>query len=133
MESLGFNIQAAAVLDTLTEDVIKSSQIEGENLQRPQVRSSIARRLGMDVSGLPIPERNVEGVVEMMMDATQNANKPLSTSRLFAWHAALFPTGRSGMTRIRVGKWRDDKKGPMQVISGPIGRRQIHFVAPAAS
>jgi Fic family protein len=132
MESLGFSLRAEAVLATLTEDVLKSSEIEGELLDKEQVRSSIARRLGMDVVGLVPADRNVEGVVEMMLDATQNFAAPLTKARLFDWHAALFPTGRSGMTQIIVGEWRDDANGPMQVVSGPIGRERVHFEAPAA-
>lgn len=133
MESLGFDLRAEAVLQTLTEDVTRSSEIEGEVLDRNQVRSSIARRLGMDIGGLAPADRNVEGVVEMMLDATQNFEKPLTRDRLFAWHAALFPTGRSGMSKINVGEWRDDANGPMQVVSGPIGRERVHYVAPGAS
>lgn len=132
MEALGFALRSEAELQTLTEDVIKSSEIEGEKLDREQVRSSIARRLGMHVGGLIPADRNVEGVVEMMLDATRKFDKPLSVRRLFDWHAALFPTGRSGMTRIRVGQWRDDKTGPMQVVSGPVGRERVHYEAPAA-
>jgi Fic family protein len=132
MEGLGFAFKAEAVLQTLTEEVIKSSEIEGEVLDREQVRSSIARRLGMDIGALMPTDRHVEGVVEMMLDATQKYIEPLTTERLFAWHAALFPTGRSGMNRISVGQWRDDKAGPMQVISGPMGRERIHYQAPAA-
>ena len=132
MESLGFSLREEAVLQTLTEDVIQSSEIEGEHLDREQVRSSIARRLGMDVAGLVPSDRNVEGVVEMMLDATQRFAEPLTDDRLFGWHAALFPTGRSGMTRIAVGTWRDDASGPMQVVSGPIGRERVHYEAPAA-
>lgn len=132
MEALGFQLRAEAVLQTLTEDVLKSSEIEGEQLDKDQVRSSIARRLGMDVGGLTPAERHVEGVVEMMLDATQNFKAVLTTERLFGWHAALFPTGRSGMSRIRVGKWRDDKDGPMQVVSGPIGKERVHYQAPPA-
>ena len=97
------------------------------------MRSSIARRLGIDVAGLVVAERNVEGVVEMMLDATQNFAHPLTEDRLFAWHAALFPTGRSGMSKIVVGGWRDDSSGPMQVVSGPMGREKVHFEAPAAA
>lgn len=133
MEALGFSLRAEAVLQTLTEDVLKSSEIEGELLDKEQVRSSIARRLGMDVGGLVPADRNVEGVVEMMLDATQNHAKPVDEERLFAWHAALFPTGRSGMSRIRVGAWRDDASGPMQVVSGPIGRERVHYEAPEAT
>lgn len=132
MEALGFELRAEAVLHTLTEDVLKSSEIEGESLDKAQVRSSIARRLGMDIGGLMAADRNVEGVVEMMLDATQRYNEPLMEERLFAWHAALFPTGRSGMTKITVGAWRMDQSGPMQVVSGPVGRERIHYQAPAA-
>ena len=132
MESLGFQLREESVLRTLTEEVVKSSEIEGELLDRDQVRSSIARRLGMDVAGMVPADRNVDGVVEMMLDATQNYAEPLTDKRLFDWHAALFPTGRSGMSRITVGNWRDDKSGPMQVVSGPMGRETVHFEAPAA-
>jgi Fic family protein len=132
MEGFGFQLRAEAVLQTLTEEVIKSSEIEGEILDRDQVRSSLARRLGVDIGGLTPTERHVEGVVEMMLDATQRYAEPLTQSRLFAWHAALFPTGHSGMTKIKVGGWRSDKAGPMQVVSGPIGRERIHYQAPAA-
>jgi len=133
MESLGFAHQAEAVLETLTEDVVKSSEIEGEVFDRAQVRSSVARRLGMDVGGLKAADRDVEGVVEMMLDATQRYAEPLTAERLFDWHAALFPTGRSGMRRIAVGAWRDDALGPMQVVSGPYGRERVHFEAPPAN
>jgi Fic family protein len=121
------------VLQTLTEEVITSSAIEGENLDREQVRSSLARRLGIDIGGLTRAERSVEGVVEMMLDATERYVEPLTEERLFAWHAALFPTGRSGMTRITVGAWRTDGSAPMQVVSGPVGRERVHYEAPAAS
>lgn len=131
MEALGFKLRQEAVLKTLTEDVLKSSEIEGEQLDAEQVRSSIARRLGMDVGGLKPVDRNVEGVVEMMLDATRHYEQPLTAERLFAWHASLFPTGRSGMSRIRVGAWRDDSNGPMQVVSGATGRERVHFEAPA--
>ena len=132
MEGLGFDLQKEAELETLTLDVLKSSEIEGEVLDRDQVRSSIARRLGMDVVGLVPADRDVEGVVEMMLDATQNYSKPLTADRLFGWHAALFPTGRSGMSRITVGAWRTPDGDPMQVVSGPIGRERVHYEAPAA-
>lgn len=132
MEALGFDLRDEAHLHTLTEDVVKSSEIEGENLDRDQVRSSIARRLGMGVAGLVPADRNVEGVVEMMIDATGNFREPLTAERLFAWHASLFPTGRSGMRTIIVGDWRDDRNGPMQVVSGPVGREKIHYEAPPA-
>jgi Fic family protein len=125
MKALGFPFQTEAVLQTLTEDVLKSSDIEGETLDRDQVRSSIARRLGIDIGGLTPAERDVEGVVEMMLDATQNYDKPLTARRLFNWHASLFPTARSGMAKIRVGAWRDDKTGPMQVVSGAIGKERV--------
>src|SRR6202166_3859932 len=132
MENLGFKLRQEAVLRTLTEDVLKSSEIEGEKLDAEQVRSSIARRLGMDIVGLKAVDRNVEGVVEMMLDATRQYDQPLTSERLFAWHASLFPTGRSGMRRIRVGAWRDDSDGPMEVASGEMGKELIHFQAPAA-
>ena len=133
MEALGFPLQQEAVLQTLTEDVLKSSDIEGETLDARQVRSSLARRLGMDVGGLGAADRRVEGVVEMMLDATRHYDQPLTVERLIGWHASLFPTGRSGMRRIRAGAWRDDRTGPMQVVSGPIGRERVHFEAPAAA
>jgi len=133
MEGLGFQLRKEAVLNTLTEDVLKSSEIEGEKLDRDQVRSSIARRLGIDIGGLIRADRDVEGVVEMMLDATQHYDRPLSVRRLFNWHAALFPTGRSGMSRIDVGTWRKDKNGPMQVVSGPIGKERVHYQAPPAA
>ena len=132
MEALGFNLRQEAVLKTLTEDVVKSSDIEGERLDREQVRSSIARRLGMDIGALKPADRNVEGVVEMMMDATRKYDQPLDAERLFAWHASLFPTGRSGMSKIRTGAWRDDSTGPMQVVSGAIGKERVHYEAPTA-
>ena len=133
MSALGFAMREEAVLATLTQDVLKSSEIEGERLDQDQVRSSIARRMGMDIAGLVQADRHVDGVVEMMLDATQNYSSPLTAARLFAWHAAMFPTGRSGMTAITVGAWRTDDKGPMQVVSGPIGRELVHYEAPAAA
>ena len=132
MEALGFNLRQEAVLQTLTADVLKSSEIEGEKLDAEQVRSSIARRLGMDIGALKPADRHVEGVVEMMLDATRHYDQSLTADRLFSWHASLFPTGRSGMTKIRAGSWRDDGTGPMQVVSGPIGKEHVHFQAPAA-
>jgi len=132
MEALGFNLQQEAVLQTLTADVLKSSEIEGEKLDAEQVRSSIARRLGIDIGALKPADRNVEGVVEMMLDATRHYNQPLTAERLFAWHASLFPTGRSGMSKIRAGAWRDDSTEPMQVVSGPMGKEEVHFEAPKA-
>jgi Fic family protein len=133
MEALGFPLRSEAVLQTLTQDVVKSSEIEGEVLDTDQVRSSIACRLGMDIGALTPADRHVEGVVEMMLDATQKYDTPLTTERLFGLHAALFPTGRSGMRKIRVGAWRDDKSGPMQVVSGAIGKQRVHYEAPAAA
>jgi Fic family protein len=132
MEGLGFQLRAEATLDSLTEEVLKSSEIEGETLDRDQVRSSIARWLGLDIGGLTPADRDVEGVVEMMLDATQNYSKPLTGRRLFDWQAALFPTGRNAMSKIKVGAWRDDAKGPMQVVSGAIGKERVHYEAPAA-
>jgi Fic family protein len=132
MKSLGFDLRAEANLKALTTEVVKSSSIEGERLNADDVRSSIARRLGMDVGGTSHASRDVEGVVEMMLNATQNYADPLTKERLFNWHAALFPTGRSGMRRIAVGKWRTDEDGPMQVVSGPMGNERVHFEAPAA-
>jgi Fic family protein len=132
MEALGFDLRSEAHLRTLTEDVVKSSEIEDEKLPPDQVRSSIARRLGMDVAGLVAADRDVEAVVDMMLDATTDYAKPLTAERLFAWHAALFPTGRSGMRKILAGAWRDDSAGPMQAVSGPIGREKVHYEAPPA-
>jgi Fic family protein len=129
MESLGFDLRNEALLDTLTLDVLKSSEIEGEYLNPEQVRSSIARRLGMEIAGSVDSDSNVDGVVEMMLDATQNCFKPLTAERLFDWHAALFPTGRSGMHKITVGNWRKDSTGPMQVVSGALGKEKVHFQA----
>ena len=133
MHTIGFHLQSEATLQILTLDVIKSSEIEGEILDMDQVRSSIARRLGMDIAGLVPADRNVDGVVEMMLDATQNYKSALTEDRLFGWHAALFPTGRAGMHKIVVGAWRNNaKKDLMQVVSGPIGREIIHYQAPDA-
>ena len=124
MRDLGFDLQQHAVLETLTQDVHKTSDIEGERLDVRQVRSSVARRLGMDAGGVKVEER-VEGVVEMMLDATGNYAEPLTRERLWGWQAALFPSGRSGLSRITVGDWRDDGTGPMQVVSGPLGRERV--------
>lgn len=129
MQALGFRLQEETILQTLTLDVVKSSEIEGKLLNTEQVRSSIAKRLGINVAGSVVVERDVEGVVEMMLDATQNYDQPLTDDRLFGWHAALFPTGRSGMHKIKVGAWRD---GPMHVVSGAMGRERVHFEAPEA-
>ncbi len=130
MEALGFTLRQEAVLETLTADVLKSSEIEGEKLDLRKVRSSVASRLGIDIGALDAPDRRVEGIVDMTLDATRNYDDPLSADRLFDWHASLFPTGRSGMSRIRVGAWR---QGPMAVISGPAGRQRVHFEAPPAA
>ena len=132
MQGLGFSLRNEAMLQTLTQDVLKSSEIEGEMLDRQQVRSSIARRLGIDIGALVPADRHVEGVVEMMLDATQSYDKHLTADRLFGWHAALFPTGRSGMRKIRVGGWRKEEDGPMQIVSGPAGRERVHYQAPGA-
>jgi Fic family protein len=132
MEALGFASRQEASLDVLTSDVVKPSAIEGETLSPEEVRSSIARRLGLDVAGVSKSARNVEGIVEMMLDATGNFDEPLTESRLFAWHAALFPTGRSGMASIAVGMWRPEEAGDMKVVSGPIGHERVHFEAPVA-
>jgi Fic family protein len=132
MEGLGFELKREASLSTLTNDVLKSSAIEGEILNPEEVRSSIARRLGIDMAGLIPASRDVEGIVEMMLDATQQFSKPLTELRLCNWHAALFPTGRSGMQRITVGEWRTSDAGPMQVVSGPVGKEKVHFEAPHA-
>ena len=132
MEGLGFRLRSEAKLSTLTADVVKSSAIEGEKLDAEEVRSSIARRLGLEYAGAAVAGRDVEGIVEMMLDATQNFAKPLTSERLFDWHAALFPTARSGMHKITVGAWRPVEAGAMQVVSGPIGREKVHFEAPSA-
>jgi Fic family protein len=132
MESLGFPLRTEASLQATTEEVVKSSEIEGETLDRDQVRSSIARRLGLDIGALTPADRHVEGIVEMMLDATENYAQALTDDRLFGWHAALFPTGRVGIHKITVGGWRKDQTGPMQVVSGPIGREHVHYQAPAA-
>ncbi len=132
MDGLGFTLKQEASLVMLTNDVVKSSAIEGENLNIDEVRSSIARRLGLDIAGLVPASRNVDGIVEMMLDATQQFAKPLTKNRLFDWHAALFPTERSGMHKIIVGAWRSSDSGAMQVVSGPIGREKVHFEAPSA-
>lgn len=133
MESLGFDLRNEALLDTLTMDVLKSSEIEGEFLNPDQVRSSIARKLGMEISGSVESDRDVDGVVEMMLDATQNCFKTLTADRLFDWHAALFPTARSGMYKITVADWRKDSIVPMQVVSGAMGKEKVHFQAPDSS
>lgn len=133
MEKLGFGLQEEASLQTLTLDVLKSSEIEGELLDATQVRSSIAKRLGIEIAGLVNADRHVEGIVEMMLDATQRFEMPVTEERLLGWHASLFPTGRSGLHKIVVGAWRDNQPhDPMQVVSGPIGKEKVHYEAPAA-
>ncbi len=132
MESLGFDLQNEAVLNILTLDVIKSSEIEGEFLEIKQVRSSIARRLGIEIAGAVESERHIDGIVEMMLDATQRYDLPLTKDRLFGWHAALFPTGWSNFYKITVADWRKDTAGPMQVVSGAMGKEKIHFQAPSS-
>ncbi|MBI2900232.1 MAG: Fic family protein [Planctomycetes bacterium] len=132
MDGLGFSQRTDAMLDTLTLDVVKSGEIEGETLRSDQVRSSIARRLGIDIAGLVPSDRRVDGVVEMTLEATQHFARPLSANRLFGWHKKLFPLSVPGASRLRIGAWRDDSKGPMQVVSGPMGRERVHFEAPAA-
>ena len=133
MEALGFSLRDEALLQTLTQDVVKTSEIEGERLDMELVRSSIARRLGMDAGAVATVDRYVEGIVEVMLDATQSYDKPLTKERLLAWHGALFPTGRSGLLQIKVADWRDDGDGPMQVVSGPVGRERVHYTAPPAA
>ncbi len=132
LANVGVSLRDRASLAALTEDVVKTSEIEGERLNVESVRSSIARRLGVDIGALAPVDRHVEGVVEMVMDATANAQQAVSRERLFGWHAALFPTGYAGLSRVKVGGWRDDASGPMQVVSGPIGRQRVHFEAPPA-
>ena len=130
--SLGFDMNRELAVDTLTTNVVSSSRIEGEMLDMEEVRSSVARRLGLDVAGLPHPDRNVDGVVEMMLDATEKCSEPLTRERLLDWHRSLFPTGFNNMGPIAVGEWRDDVSGPMRVVSGPIGSQRVHFEAPQA-
>lgn len=132
LADVGLALRDQASLSALTEDVIKTSEIEGEQLNVESVRSSIARRLGVDIGALAPVDRHVEGVVEMVFDATANCNAAITRDRLFGWHASIFPTGYSGLVRINVGDWRDDASGPMQVVSGPLGRQRVHFEAPPA-
>jgi Fic family protein len=132
LADVGAATRDQASLLALTDDVMKTSEIEGEHLNVASVRSSIARRLGVDIGALAPVDRHVEGVVEMVLDATANCGQPVTDERLFGWHAALFPTGYSGMARIKVAAWRDDATGPMQVISGPVARQKVHFEAPPA-
>ena len=131
MEGLGFELRREAGPGMLTREVVKSSAIEGETLDPEEVRSSIARRLGMDIAGRTPASRDVEGIVEIVLDAAGQCSRPLTRERLFDWHAGLFPTGRSGMRKITVGAWRTPDEGPMQVVSGPLGRENVHFEAPA--
>ncbi len=133
LAGVGLALRDQASLAALTEDVVKTSEIEGEVLNVESVRSSIARRLGVDIGAVAPVDRHVEGVVEMVLDATSRGAEPLTVERLFGWHAALFPTGYSGMNKIAAGQWRDDADGPMQVVSGPVGRRKVHFQAPPAN
>jgi Fic family protein len=133
MHDLGMAQRDQATLKVLTEDVLKTSEIEGEKLDPESVRSSIARRLGVDIGALAPSDRHVDGVVDMVLDATQHHGEALTTARLFGWHAALFPNGYSGLTKISVGAWREDEQGPMQVVSGPLHRQKVHFQAPPAA
>ena len=135
ISSFGFDLKNKGNLDVLAENIVKSSQIEGEYLDQQQVRSSIAKKLGIEIAGIkhqPV-SRHIDGVVEMMLDATQKYNQPLTKERLFSWHSALFPLLRSGMTKITVGEWRTVESGPMQVVSGAMGREKVHYEAPCAS
>jgi Fic family protein len=132
MENLGFSLRSEAILQTLTLDVLKSNEIEGDMLDKEQVRSSIARRLGIETGGLIPSGRQVDGVVEVLLDATQNYERQITTERLFGWHAAMFPGGHSGLHKITVGEWRNGAAGPMQVVSGPMGKETVHFEAPDA-
>lgn len=132
LTSLGFDVQRNASLEAITEDVIRSSEIEGVMLDPVRVRSSVASRLGLETQGLPIPDHYTAGLVEVMLDAVQNATLPLSKERLFNWHAALFPTGRSGMTPITVANYREGE-APMQIVSGAMGHEKVHYEAPASS
>jgi Fic family protein len=133
MSTLAPELRAQASLTTLTSDVVQSSALGGESLPPDEARSSIARQLGLETAGLPQSGRGVDGMVEMMLDATQRHTKPLTKQRLFSWHTALFPTGHSGTHRITTGAWRTAKSGPMRVVSGPVGRERVHFEAPDAA
>lgn len=132
MEALGFDLQNEAYLETLTADVLKTNEIEGIVFNKEEVRSSVAKRLGIDTGNSSVIDRNIEGIVDVMFDATRNFKEPLTKERLFSWHYAMFPMGRSGMSKIITGNWRDDYTGPMQVISGSMGREKIHYEAPSA-
>ncbi len=130
MEVLGFKFRDEATLESLSNEIIKTNEIEGEILNPEKVRSSVAEKLGIKIAGIKKRDRYIDGIVELMLDATKNFEEPLTRERLFSWHIALFPYGRSGMRKINTGKWRDDKKGPMQVVSGPMGNETVHFEAP---
>jgi Fic family protein len=132
LADVGLVLRDQASLAALTDDVVETSAIEGESLDEASVRSSIARRLGVDIGALAPADRHVEGIVELVLDATERCHEPITEERLLGWHAALFPTGHSGISRIRVAAWRDDATGPMQVVSGPMHRRKVHFEAPPA-
>ena len=132
LADVGLAVRDQASIATLTDEVVKTSEIEGEVLNADSVRSSVARHLGLDIGAVAPVDRHVDGVVDMVLDATLNSDKPLSAERLFGWQAALFPTGYSGLNKIITGQWRDDADGPMQVVSGPVGRRKVHFEAPPA-
>lgn len=133
MNAMGFELQELAHVEMRTMDILKTSEIEGEQLDKPEVRSSVARQLGLDFPGLVRSSRQVDSLVNMMLDATENFEKSITQSRLFGWHRSLFPDGYSGAYKIVTGKWRDDATGPMQVVSGPLGRQRVHFQAPPAS
>ncbi len=132
MGALGFELKNQANLEMLTLDILKTTEIEGELLNPEEVRSSIARRLGLEISGLVTSDRTVDGVVDMMLDATRNFSEELNKDRLFSWHNSLFAAGYSGINKIIIADWRDDATGPMQVVSGPIGKEKVHYRAPAA-
>ncbi len=132
IETLGFKLKDEALLQTLTTDILKSTEIEGSILDEHEVRSSVAKRLGLEIGGLTSVSAEVEGVVDMILDATINYDKPLTKERLLDWHASLFPRGKSGMYKIKTGAWRDDSAGPMQVVSGAMGKEKVHFQAPPA-
>ena len=132
MHDLGIDSRDQASLRVLTEDVLKTSEIEGEKLNPDSVRSSVARRLGVDIGALAPADRHIDGMVDMVLDATQHHDAPLTAERLFGWHAAMFSSGYSGLSTIRVGEWRDDSQGPMQVVSGPLHRQKVHYEAPPA-
>ena len=132
MQDIGMGLRDQAMLQVLTEDVLKTSEIEGERLNPETVRSSVARRLGVDVGALAPADRHVDGAVDMVLEATGHFDRPLTEDHLLGWHAALFPGGYSGMNKINTGAWRDDASGPMQVVSGPVGRETVHYEAPPA-